>query len=252
MRRRDFLTGVSASAAVLALPCHLPETPVKPVRRPAPAPLRVVVEAETDEERALRCEAQSARDKVFCLVEPLTLTYAGLTYNPTGEDTLTLLRAVEGEVSPGATEAQKTLDALRVAETLTNRFCYLRGRGHELTRYAFSLATFVRCYAQPLSPVWSDAEGPACQAHPERCTEEQMARRQEYRTRTTFEPRTVAAVRSALGRGPRVTPWSSIHFAQPGIVMSPEMIKITRDVEKMNTLFATPDSMMHWNGYRVV
>jgi len=223
--------------------------PVKAAKRPAPAPLRVVV--ETPEEQALRCDTEHARDKAFCLVEPRTLTFSGLSYEPTGEDVLTLLRAVEGEVSPGATQNQKGIDAMRVAETLTNRFCYLRGRKPEMP-LTCSLATFVRGYAQPLSPRWADAEGPACQAHPERCTEAQMARRLEHRARTGFEFHTVHAVRMALREGHTLTPWASVHFAKSGIRMSPEMIRITQDEEKMNTLFATPDSMLHWDGYRVV
>lgn len=246
MRRRDFMTGLGATAAAFALPCHLPEMFIKAAKIPAPAPLRVVV--ETDEEHALRCDTEQARDKAFCLVEPRTLTFADLRYEPTSEDALTLLRAVEGEVSPGATDAQKQLDAMRVAETLTNRFCYLRGRARE----QISLATFVRAYAQPLSARWADVDGHACQAHPERCTEAQMARRLEHRARTCFETHTVSAARLALRKGHQTTPWASIHFAKSGIRMSPEMIRITQDVEKMNTLFATPDSMLHWNGYRVV
>jgi len=185
-----------------------------------------------------------ARNFAMCLIDPRILVFSQREYAPDGADTLALLRAVQGEVAPGATPEQKELDAARVAETLTNRFCYLRNRG-----YKPPLVTFVRNYAQPLSRRWANPEGELCTTHPERCTMPQMLRRAEHRTRTHFDACAVEAVRSALREGHVATTTSSIHFAMPGVCMSPEMIQLTPHVEHMNTFFATPDSTHNWKGY---
>lgn len=76
-----------------------------------------------------------------------------------------------------------------------------------------------------------------------------MLRRAEHRTRTHFDACAVEAVRSALREGHVATTTSSIHFAMPGVCMSPEMIQLTPHVEHMNTFFATPDSTHNWKGY---
>lgn len=252
MQRRNFILRAVPFMLPLTFPHLLQEGKVfteHAARVPLPVP------SESEEQRIRRCTAEFAENprratkRLLCEIDPRVLVgsdSAGVyaEYTVTASDVLTLLRAVEGEVAPSTAAGLQALDAQRVAETLVNRFMYLRARGA-----SYNLATFVRHYAQPLNAKWADPESEACAANPERCTEGQIARRRDYRTRTEFTEQTVTAVRSALREGHVATRTSAIHFAMPGVRMSPEMIQLTPHARHMNTLFATPDSVEHWKGY---
>lgn len=243
MQRRAFITGalsffvLPSATGPASRKIVLKKTESEPVVFSLP-PEKPCYDSDT------QTTERRARHKALCDVDPRQLRYADATYNPSGADVLALLRAVQGEVCPGATDDQKQLDAHRVAETLTNRFCYLKNRG-----YKDPFVAFVRAYAQPLSRRWSDPEGELCAAHPERCTEAMLRRRRAHQTRTDFDGFVLSAVRSALREGHVHAHTSAIHFAMPGVKMSKEMVQLTDHVERMNTLFATTDSIANWGGY---
>lgn len=179
------------------------------------------------------------------VVAPKTaqLVFPGGSYDLTQNDLLALHRAVQGEVAPGAAPEDKRLDARRVAETLINRFAYLRGRG---IRTRWTLAQFVRAYAQPINPRWLEE---LCQSHPERCTQSHIEKRREHRQRQRFDEFVYEAVAAAL-EGQKTTHPATVHFAMPGVVMDRSFIRLTPDRKRLNTYFATADSMS-WPGYEI-
>jgi len=121
-------------------------------------------------------------------------------YEPTAEDRLWLLRAVEAEGSPRS----------MVARALVNLFVHQRTTGGKRT-----LAQVVRAYAQPVNPRWFE-DGDLFLSKPRTEQERTLARKRKalHSTRTVFSPQTVAAVREALS-----TSWLSdvTDYAAPNV-----------------------------------
>ena len=84
-----------------------------------------------------------------------TLTWKNGSYKVSATDKLWLLRAVQAE-------SNKPDDRRRVAQTLLNRFVFLKASGS--TAYS-TLTDFIRAYAQPVNPTWDDASDPKCRAN---------------------------------------------------------------------------------------
>lgn len=161
------------------------------------------------------------------------------SYGVTPSDRLWLLRAVQAE-------SNKPDDRRRVAETLLNRFVFLKSRGS--TAYP-TLTAFVRAYAQPINPKWQSQSTSKCRANPRRCTDAMIAKRREARARTQFDDSTVVAVQSALTRGITSVASSSVHYAAPGIGAGGK-IRLTSDRRGYNTFYAVSGSR-GWRGYAV-
>jgi hypothetical protein len=168
-----------------------------------------------------------------------TLTWAGGTYTVSPSDRIWLLRAVQAE-------SNKADDRRRVAQTLVNRFIYLKARGS--TTYP-TLTKFVRAYAQPINPLWESQSTSKCRQYPSRCTDRMIAKRREARTRTQFDDSTREAVDWALTRGMAGFDASAVHYAAPGVGASGK-IKLTTDRQGYNTFYAV-DSSRRWPGYGV-
>jgi hypothetical protein len=166
-----------------------------------------------------------------------TLLWRGGSYRVTSTDRLWLLRAVQSE-------SNKPSDRKWVAQTLINRFVYLRAKGN--TVYP-TLTSFVRAYAQPINPLWQSADTDKCRRYPSRCTPRMLEKRRLSRTRTQFDDSTVIAVDEALGG--MTIPSSSVHYAAPGIGASGK-IKLTADRQGYNTFYAVSASRS-WPGYSV-
>jgi hypothetical protein len=168
-----------------------------------------------------------------------TLLWRGGSYRVTPSDRLWLLRAVQAE-------SNKADDRRRVAQTLLNRFVFLKASGS--TAYP-TLTLFVRAYAQPINPLWESQSTSKCRANPRYCTDAMIAKRQEARNRTQFDSSTVDAVSDALSRGMTDIARSSVHYAAPGIGESGK-IKLTSDKSGYNTFYAVSGSQS-WPGYAV-
>jgi len=171
-------------------------------------------------------------------VDPVLVWGKG-TYRVTPSDRLWLLRAVQAE-------SNKADDRRRVAQTLINRFVFLKNAGS--TAYP-TLTKFVRAYAQPINPLWESQSTRKCRANPRYCTDAMIAKRQAARNRTQFSESTVFAVDEALTRGMTLAPNSSVHYAAPGIGESGK-IKLTADQRGWNTFYAVSGSR-RWPGYGV-
>jgi len=167
------------------------------------------------------------------------LTWAGGEYRVTPSDRLWLLRAVQAE-------SNKPDDRRRVAQTLVNRFVYLRARGS--STYP-TLTKLVRAYAQPINPLWESKSTEKCRQYPSACTDAMIAKRREARTRSVFDDSTEEAVEWALTRGMAGFDARSVHYAAPGVGASGK-IKLTADRQGYNTFYAI-DSSQSWKGYGV-
>ena len=168
-----------------------------------------------------------------------TLVWSGGSYRVKPSDRLWLLRAVQAE-------SNKADDRRRVAETLVNRFVFLKSRGS--TAYP-TLTAFVRAYAQPINPLWQSSSTSKCRSNPRFCTPAMIAKRQAARNETVFSDSTRAAVSGALSRGITSIDSSSVHYAARGISGS-KHIRLTPDRSGYNTFWAVPGSRS-WPGYRV-
>ena len=168
-----------------------------------------------------------------------TLVWPGGSYRVTPGDRLWLLRAVQAE-------SNKPDDRKRVAETLVNRFVYLKSRGS--TAYS-TLTAFVRAYAQPINPLWQSTSTSKCRSNPRFCTAAMIDKRRAARERSVFDDSTAAAVSDALSRGITSVDSSSVHYAAPGIGGSSN-IRLTPDRRGYNTFWAVPGSR-RWPGYKV-
>ena len=168
-----------------------------------------------------------------------TLVWSSGSYRVTPSDRLWLLRAVQSE-------SNKPDDRRRVAETLVNRFVYLKSRG--TTAYP-TLTSFVRAYAQPINPLWQSTSTSKCRSNPRYCTAAMIAKRRSARTETMFSDSTTAAVSGALSRGITSIASSSVHYAAPGISGS-KHIRLTPDRRGYNTFWAVASSR-RWPGYQV-
>lgn len=125
------------------------------------------------------------------------LRFSGGSYAVTSDDKLWLLRAVQAEGPPQA----------QVARALVNGFAWARGNG----RFAGSLASWVRAYAQPVNPRWYVGGARFRAAYAVAPAEEQpvllrlaQRRESEHSTRVDFTPDVQEAVREALE-----SPWAS-------------------------------------------
>ena len=167
------------------------------------------------------------------------LVWSGGTYRVTPSDRLWLLRAVHAE-------SNKADDRRRVAQTLLNRFVFLKSRGS--TAYP-TLTRFVRAYAQPINPLWENQSTPKCRSNPRFCTDAMIAKRRAARTRGSFDDSVVAAVNEALSRGMTAVDKTSVHYAAPGIGAAGK-IKLTADRRGYNTFYAVSGSR-RWRGYSV-
>lgn len=171
---------------------------------------------------------------------PMLLPTGGsLGYRVTPSDRLWLLRAVQAE-------SNKADDRHRVAQTLLNRFVFLKNRGS--TAYP-TFTKFVRAYAQPINPKWESQSTSKCRANPRRCTDAMIAKRRAARTRGSFDDSTVAAVNEALSRGMTAVDRTSVHYAAPGVSAAGK-IKLTPDRRGYNTFYAVSSSR-GWRGYSV-
>lgn len=168
-----------------------------------------------------------------------TLVWRGGSYRVKPSDRLWLLRAVQAE-------SNKADDRRRVAQTLLNRFVYLKSKGS--TAYP-TLTAFVRAYAQPINPKWENKSTSKCRSNPSRCTDAMIAKRREARAQTQFSDSTVAAVDEAMSRGMTAIDSSSVHYAAPGVGASGK-IKLTTDRRGYNTFYAVSGSR-GWPGYSV-
>ncbi len=167
------------------------------------------------------------------------LVWRGGSYRVTPSDRLWILRAVQAE-------SNKPDDRRRVAETLLNRFVFLKSRGS--TAYP-TLTAFVRAYAQPINPKWASQSTAKCRTNPRRCTDAMIAKRREARTQTQFSDSTVTAVRGALTRGITSVASSSVHYAAPGVGAAGK-IRLTPDRQGYNTFYAVSGSR-NWSGYSI-
>jgi hypothetical protein len=168
-----------------------------------------------------------------------TLVWSGGSYRVTPSDRLWLLRAVQAE-------SNKVDDRRRVAQTLINRFVFLKSRG---SRAYPTLTKFVRAYAQPINPLWDDPSDAKCQRNPRFCTSSMIAKRRAARDRSTFDGSTTAAVSEALSRGMTAIGGTSVHYAAPGIGAAGK-IRLTPDRRGYNTFYAIASSRS-WPGYQV-
>jgi hypothetical protein len=167
-----------------------------------------------------------------------TLVWSKGRYRVTDTDRLWLLRAVQAE-------SNKAADRRWVAQTLINRFVYLKAQGS--TAYP-TLTQFVRAYAQPINPLWESASTTKCRNNPRYCTEAMLEKRRVARNRTQFDNSTVEAVDDALSG--MTIPASSVHYAAPGIGAEGK-IKLTSDRQGYNTFYAVSASR-NWPGYTTV
>ena len=167
------------------------------------------------------------------------LVWRGGSYRVTPSDRLWLLRAVQAE-------SNKPDDRRRVAQTLLNRFVFLKSRGS--TAYP-TLTKFVRAYAQPINPLWESKSTSKCRLNPRYCTDAMLAKRRSSRNQTQFSDSTVFAVNEALSRGMTKVHKSSVHYAAPGIGAAGK-VRLTPDVRGYNTFWAVSSSR-RWPGYAV-
>lgn len=120
----------------------------------------------------------------------MPLSFQGKQYEPTAEDRLWLLRAVQAEGAPHA----------EVAKALVNLFAYLRAQ----KSYKGTLADLVRAYAQPVNPRWMQGgdlyEAAYAKAEPSARAAMKLAhdRRKKASTRTVFDKHVMVAVERAL------------------------------------------------------
>lgn len=168
------------------------------------------------------------------------LIFDGGTYEPTDEDRLWLLRAVQVEGPPQQ----------MVARALVNGFCWARSK----RRYKGTLASWVRSYAQPVNPKWFPggtllekfcADLPAPEAARERRAAE--VRRDVHAECTRFAPRIGAAVRDALE-----TPYAGdvTDYAAMWIDASKKGYQLRSEPKRgVNTLWTRDAS---WTGYRTI
>ena len=168
-----------------------------------------------------------------------TLVWSGGSYRVTPSDRLWLLRAVQAE-------SNKAEDRRRVAQTLINRFVFLKSRGSKAYP---TLTKFVRAYAQPINPLWDDPSDAKCQRNPRFCTPAMIAKRRTARDRSSFSESTTAAVSEALSRGMTAISGTSVHYAAPRIGAAGK-IRLTPDRQGYNTFYAIASSRS-WPGYRV-
>lgn len=168
----------------------------------------------------------------------------GTQYEPTPEDVLWLLRAVEVEGPPHEL----------VAQTLIN--------GHLWERETFgrkrTLAAWVQDYAQPVSPKWmpggtkyqeaiatarSDAERTAIQ-------QQALKRQLTHATRTRFSQVTIDAIRHAFTRPPRYP--GAVDYAAAWVQKSPGWLPFSHPGpgERVNKFWARPGAV-GWLGYRI-
>jgi hypothetical protein len=167
------------------------------------------------------------------------LTWRNGSYRVMPSDRLWFLRAVQAE-------SNKADDRRKVAQTLLNRFAFLKSQG--VSAYP-TLTAFVRAYAQPINPLWESQSTSKCRSNPRYCTDAMIAKRREARDRTQFDDSTVAAVNEALSRGITTIDRSSVHYAAPGI-SGDAHIRLTPDVRGYNTFWAVAGSKS-WPGYTV-
>ena len=159
----------------------------------------------------------------------------GKTYEPTADDKLWLLRAVEAE---GPIPHQ-------VARALVNGFGLLYSSGQYKT-----LAQFVRAYAQPVNPRWypdGDLFRASIKGPPTSSDLAQAERRKSlHSTRTTFSADTKAAVDNALS-----TPYPSdvTDYAAPTLDASKRGYQARSEpTAGVNRLWARQPG---WPGYAV-
>jgi hypothetical protein len=159
-------------------------------------------------------------------------------YEPTPEDYLWLLRAVEAEGAPRRD----------VAAALINRFVWLRVR-RRTYRYP-TLASFVRAYASPVNPRWRKGGSLYERAWKDADATKRArmvaadARRQKHMTRNKFTQRTRDAVDYALTNPPvypTVTDFAAYDHPSRKTVVVPGKPGV-------NTLYTADPS---WPGYRV-
>ena len=144
-------------------------------------------------------------------------------YRVTPADRLWLLRAVAREGEPRA----------RVAQTLVNRFVWLRSRGSSAYK---TLADLVRAYAQPVNPRWfvaGDLYRAFVEANPDHwmAAKSRALRREVYSRATSFTQDVRAAVARALGVGSADINPSTVHYLSSQ--------GTARDIERRPTLTIT-------------
>ena len=165
-----------------------------------------------------------------------------MTYEPTPDDVLWLLRAVAAEGPPQD----------RVAETLINGFMWARSEG--LWGSKRSLADWVRAYAQPVNPLWypgGDKVRESIEATPHLEVDilrKAAVRRDVHSTRTAFTESTRNAVMQALQREPAYR--GATDYAAPWVAKPAPWLAITESKPGENRFWQRP-SARGWSGYLV-
>lgn len=130
-------------------------------------------------------------------------TADGRVYQITPEDVLWLARSIKYEGGNHAATAWTYAWRLMVK------------------RWSRGLAALVRAHSQPVNPAWDEASDPLCQAHPERCTEQALARRAEAASRTWESLGSIAVLVLdwAQAKVPNPAP-RAVDFADPQVSQS--------------------------------
>jgi hypothetical protein len=163
-------------------------------------------------------------------------------YEPTEEDRLWLLRAVEQEGAPED----------RVAQTLVNGFVWARSE----LGYRGALADWVRAYAQPVNPKWFttgekhvDALARATtDAERNKLRQKAYAREHVHSVRTSFSPLVKSAVEKALTRPPELR--EATDYAAAWVEKKPPWKPLTDAEEGLNRFWVRPGAV-GWLGYGV-
>lgn len=167
---------------------------------------------------------------------------SGVTsYEPTQDDILWLLRAVDREGQPHEI----------VAQTLINGFVWARER----KGWSRTLGDFVRAYAQPVNPLhfpdgekFREAYAAATEPQRQVLLDRAERRRDVYSRSTSFQPRTKAAVERALTSGP-VLP-EATDYAAPWVEKRPPWKPHGPPEPNKNRFWTRPEALQ-WTGYRV-
>lgn len=172
------------------------------------------------------------------------MTHQGTRYEPTPEDVLWLLRAVEAEGAPHEL----------VAQTLINGFLWAR----EKLASKRTLAQWAQSYAVPISPLWmpggekyTEAMATARSDTERTAIDQQAMKRQNvFATRTRFSASTLQGIRHAFTHPPRYP--GAIDYAAAWVQKAEGWRPFTFPGrgEHTNKLWARPGAV-GWRGYLV-
>jgi hypothetical protein len=171
-----------------------------------------------------------------------TLEAEGVTYTPTLEDRLWLLRAVSAEGPP------KDI----VAQTLINGFMWARSR----KRYSLTLSSWVRAYAQPVNPRWF-VDGDLFRKkllslsdpHDIECETRRAELRRKHSAKVRFDRQTTDAVDFALSSRPKLP--TATDYAAHYVAKDPAWQSCSDATVGQNRFWTRP-AAIGWAGYSLI